>query len=75
MVFLIEKRSLLNVSAKFSSERVCKCKGDQNLVSVGDVVFSLRAGQRPTDKTELFVVSECHDPENYRLYPLQGPWL
>ncbi len=75
MVSLIEKRSLLNVSAKFSSERVCKCIGDQNLVSVGGVVFSLRAGQLPTDKTELFVVSESHDSENYRLYALQGPWL
>ena len=75
MVSLIEKRSLLNVGAKFSSERVCNYKGDQNLVSVGGVFFQLTAGQLSTDKTEIFVVSECHDSENYHLYALQGLWL
>ena len=60
------------MSAKFSSERVCKCKGDQEFGFSWRCRFSLRAGQRPTDKTELFVVSECHDPENYRLYRCRG---
>ena len=75
MLPLIEKRSLLNVGAKFSSERVCNYKGDQNLVSVGGVFFQLTAGQLSTDKTEIFVVSECYDPENYHVDVLPGRWL
>ena len=63
------------MGAKFSTERVCNCKGDQDLVSVGGVFFPLTAGLFPTDKTKIFVVSDCYDPENYHVGALQGRWL
>ena len=75
MVSPIETRSLLNVGTKFSAERVCNYKGDQNLVSVGGVFIPLTAGQLSTNKTEIFVMSKCYDPENYHADALQGRWL
>ena len=75
MVSLIEISSLLNVGAKFSAERVCNYEGEQNLISVGGVFFPLTACQLSTDKTDIFVVSECNDPEIYYADALQGRWL
>ena len=74
MLSLIETRSLLNVGAKFSTERVCNYKGDQYLVSVEGFFFPLTANQLSTDKTDIYVVSECYDTENNNADALQGRW-
>ena len=71
---LIKTRSLLNVGAKFSNERVCNYKGDQNLVSVDGFFFPLTANQFSTYKTDIYVVSECYNSENHNADALQGRW-
>ena len=74
MVSLIETRSLLNVGAIYSAERVCNYKGDQNLVSVEGFSLPLTANQLSTDKTDIYVMAECNDTENHNADALQGRW-